>query len=39
MEAMEREEVYFVTFVLSFVSMMVLYGRGRGTCMEEREYL
>ena len=33
-EAMERE-VFFVTFVLSFVNMIVLCGREGGTCMEE----
>lgn len=45
---MEREEGFFVTFkfIISFVSMMVLYGRERGTyvqegvaCMEEKELM
>ena len=35
-EAMEPEEVFFVTFILSFVSTIVLCGRGRGTYAKER---
>ena len=35
-EAMEPEEVFFVTFMLSFVSTIVLCGRGRGTYAKER---
>ena len=35
MKAMEREEFFFATFALSFVSIIVLYGRERGTRGEE----
>jgi len=35
-EAMEREDIFVVTFALSFVSMIVLCGRERETCVEER---
>jgi len=34
-EALEREEVFFVTLVFLCVSMIVLGGRERGTCVEE----
>jgi len=39
LEAIEHEEVFFITIVLSFVSIIVLYGRERGTCMEENRSL
>ena len=36
MEAIVGAEVFFLTFVLSCISMMVLGGRERGTRVEER---
>jgi len=35
-EVVEVEGLFFVMFVLSFVSIIGLYGKERGTCVKEK---